>query len=281
MIQSFAKRLAEILGIDTHKTLFYFFERNAKKVLENKCAYIDARVKHLIQTEDERHHYGDIEITEKASEYVLKSFTIDRIQFIQENTDLAENDIIADLGDSNGIFLRSCRRDGISVNISDPAVISLRGRGMETIKAHIEYLPFKNNSVCTFFLFETLEHVPNPITLLNEIGRVCSKNTIISIPFVENTKIHPYNYDPTRPIYQHHIFEFNRNDFLKIITHTPFSLRSEKIAVVLDQRITFFDRVLFFFWDRFFERDTFCGCFKKFYICNLSKNPDIKTVEPV
>ena len=273
MIQSSAKLLAKKLGINTHKILFDIFERNAKKVLKNKCLDIDVTTKNLLQTENERYHYGDIEIKEKASEYVLTSFTIDRIEFIRKNVQLRNKDIIADLGDSNGIFLRSCQREGISVNISNPAVISLHGRGMEIVKAHIEYLPFKNNSIHTFFLFETLEHVPNPITLLNEIGRVCSDSIIISIPFIEKTKIHPYNYDPGRPIYQHHIFEFNRNDFLTIITHTPFSLGSDTIAVVLEGKMTFFDRFVFFVWDLFVEHDTFCGCFKKFYICKLNKKP--------
>ena len=84
------------------------------------------------------------------------SFTIDRIAFIRENALLKNNDIIADLGDSNGIFLRSCQKDGVSVNISDPAVKSLHGRGMETVMADIEFLPFKDNSIHTIFLFETL-----------------------------------------------------------------------------------------------------------------------------
>ena len=274
MIKSCATILTKKLGIDTHKILFNIFERNAKKVLKKKCLRIDVPTKKMLQSEDEKYHYGDTEIKEKASKYVLTSFTIDRLEFIRKNAQFDSKKIIADLGDSNGIFLRSCHRNGISVNISDPAVISLHGRGMETVKAHIEFLPFKNNSVNTFFLFETLEHVPNPITLLNEIGRVCSDSIIISIPFVEKTKIHPYNYDPSRPIYQHHIFEFNRDDFLTIITHTPFTLGTDTIAVVLDENITFFDRFIFLFWHHFIEQDTFCGCFKKFYICKLYKNTD-------
>ena len=94
-------------------------------------------------------------------------------------------------------FFEAAQKDGVSVNISDPAVKSLHGRGMETVMADIEFLPFKDNSIHTIFLFETLEHVPNPITLLDEISRVCSDTLIVSIPFVEKTKIHPYNYDPT------------------------------------------------------------------------------------
>lgn len=254
------------LGINTHRILLSIFQRNAKNVLKNKCSKIDTATKELILNEDERYHYGDLEITEKASEYVISSFTIDRIKFIRENTPPGIEGLVADLGDTNGIFLRSCQRDGISVNMSDPVVVSLQKREMITVKANIAYLPFRDNSIHTCYLFQTLEHVQNPIALLHEIGRVCSNNLIVSIPFVEKTKIYSHHYNP------YHIFEFNHDDFLKITTHTPFSLESETIAVVLDEKRTIFDRIVFFVWDLLVEHDTFCGCHKKFYICKLKKN---------
>lgn len=271
MKRSWAKIIAEKIGIDTHAFLFRFLKRNAGSVLEAKLSLCDTGTRDLLSGEDERYHYGDTEIREKAMEFVLTSFTIDRIEFVREFGRFEDSDTIADLGDSNGIFLRACGQDGISENISDPAVKSLHGRGMDTVMAHIEYLPFKRDSVHTIFLFETLEHVPNPISLLNEIGRVCSDSVIISIPYVKMTKIHSFNYDPTRPLYQHHIFEFNRKDFQTIITHTPFVLEAERVAVVLDEKQSIKDRILFSLWERFVEKDTFCECFKKFYICKLRK----------
>jgi SAM-dependent methyltransferase len=271
MDKSMIKYLAEMLGINTHDMLFRFFERNAGSVLEKKISQSDAAMKRLVQSEDERYHYGDTEVSEKAMEEVLASFTLDRIAFIRKHSTFGKDHVISDLGDSNGIFLRSSGRNGVSVNISDPAVLSLHMRGMETLKAHIEHLPFRDNSIHTLFLFETLEHVPNPISLLNEIGRVCSNDLILSIPFVEKTKINPHNYDPSRPIYQHHIFEFNQNDFASVISHTPFVLKAEEVAIVMDEKRSVLDRLVFYLWHHFVEQDTFCGCFKRFYICKLSK----------
>lgn len=273
---STARFLLKKIGIDPHVFLFRIFERNAKTLLKKKCAKIDGLTRDLLIHEDERFHYGDTEISEKASEYVLKSFTLDRIEFIRANTTQDKKDIVVDLGDSNGIFLRSISKEGISVNISDPALICLKNRGMETVKAHIEYLPFKDGSIVYVFLFETLEHVPNPIALLNEIGRVCSDSVIISIPYVRTTNILPRNYDPDRPVYQHHIFEFNRTDFSTVVSHTPFCIGAEKIVSVFDEKPKIIDRLIFFLWERFVERDMFCGCFKKFYICKLLKKPDVK-----
>lgn len=271
MVRSAVKSLAGRLGINTHKILFEIFERNAASVLERKLSTTDTVTRELVLSEDERYHYGDTEVTERAMEEVLASFTLDRITFIKQHTAFGKNHVVVDLGDSNGIFLRSCGGDGLSVNISDAAVIALHDRGMETVRAHIEHLPFRNNAIHTVFLFETLEHVPNPVSLLNEIGRVCSGDLILSIPYVERTNIHPYNYDPSRPIYQHHIFEFNKKDFASLITHTPFVLKAEGVAAVVDESRTIRDRLVFYLWHHFIERDTFCGCFKRFYICRLSK----------
>lgn len=271
MIKRSVQNLVKKTGFDSHGILFGFFERNAKKNLVGKCKIASPATRKLLQYENERHHYGDFEIAEKASEYILRSFTIDRIEFIEQNTHIKDQDIVIDLGDSNGIFLRCMNKRGISVNISDPALKGLRNRGMEVVKAHIEFLPFKTGSVHTVLLFETLEHVPNPVALLNEIGRVCSDNVILSIPWVKETHIHSYNYDPGRPLFQHHIFEFNKNDLARIVSHTPFSIATDKIVVVLEGSYGFFDRILFFLWERFFEVDMFCGCFRQFYICKLCK----------
>lgn len=274
MRKSGLRNLVKRTGFDTHAFLFRIFERSAKNLLIKKCQKTNPATKELLLNEDERYHYGDVEIVDKASEYVLKSFTIDRIEFIERNTRIKNQDIVIDLGDSNGIFLRSMDKRGISVNISNPAIEGLRKRGMDVIKANIEFLPFKTGSIHTVLLFETLEHVPNPVALLNEIGRVSSDSVILSVPYVRETHIHPYNYDPGRPIFQHHIFEFNKQDISKIVTHTPFMVAADEIGIVLDGTSGLFDRIIFFLWETFIEKDMFCGCFRQFYICKLCKKRD-------
>jgi hypothetical protein len=264
------KKLLKTAGIDTHNFLFSVFETNAKSIYYKKLATLDPHTQKIVDTQDESHHLADIEFKDMASQYVVKSFTIDRINFIRKS--IPKNAGYAvDLGDTNGLFLKSIGRTGISINISDVAVKKLKLNGYEAIKADIQYLPFKNESIQTMFLFETLEHMPNPVATLIEIGRVCSGSLILSIPCVSSTQIHSYGYDPKRPIFQHHIFEFNHEDFKKIITHTPFSVYHEEIAEVIDDGRRIFDRFILFFWSHLIEKDTFCGCFKKFSIYHLKK----------
>jgi len=270
MERGFLKKILDLFGYDPHQFLFRILERNARRIYEEKLLTLDERTRVMVEQEDERHHLGDMELAEAGSQYVVRSFTIDRIRFLRESG--AENSgMVTDLGDSNGIFLRSLNRNGISVNISDPAIRSLKSRNLEVIKADVERLPFKSRSLSTVMLFETLEHVPNPILLLSEIERVCSGTLVLSIPYVSHTHIHPFNYDPSLPLFQHHIFEFSPEDFKKIITHAGFTIQSERIATVLGMHNTVLESLVFFLWRKFVEPDTYCGCFRQFYMCQLKK----------
>jgi SAM-dependent methyltransferase len=237
--------------------------------MEAKLVMADSETRVLVTGEDERHHYGDIDLDEIGLQHVARSFTIDRIQFIRNSLPRRVQGTVVDLGDTNGIFLRSMKQGGIGVNISDQAVRSLRARGLETLKADIGFLPFRDNSIELVLLFETLEHVPNPIGVLREIGRVCSRSLVLSIPLVGRTTIHGGRYDPKRPLEQHHIFEFSVPDFRKILTHTPFVVERDQIATVLGGRGLVSDRIIIALWSIFRERDMFCGCFRRFYICHL------------
>lgn len=265
------RKLTRFFGIDTHKILFDIFEQNAKSVLDEKLEILDPRQKDLLLEEDERYHYGDSELSEIASRHVVRSFTIDRIRFIRDCLGEGGNAVIADLGDSNGIFLRSLGRNGISVNISGEIARTLSKKNLDAIRSDIQYLPFRQNSIDVVLLFETLEHVQNPLLLMDEIGRVCHGSLIVSIPYVTETHINRYNYTDGRPLYQYHIFEFNPADFKKIAKLTQFDVATEKVAVVLDEKKSVSHRIIFYLWSKFIDRDTFCGCFKKFYMCQLVK----------
>jgi len=270
MVQGFLKRFFTSIGFDTHAFLFRIFEINAGRVCDLKMRTLDKETEKLILSEDERYHHKDMVLDDVGSQQVVRGFSIDRIQFLRE-CGISTGDSVVDIGDSNGIFLRSLNKDGISLNISPGVVGALREKHMETVIADAEHLPFKDESISTILLFQTLEHVPNPVLLLNEIGRVCKNSLVLSIPYVSRTHIHPRHYDLQRPIYEHHIFEFCPEDFRSVISHTPFTIQKEIVATVIEKNGFSFDRMIVSLWNRFFEPDQFCGCFTKFYLVNLKK----------
>jgi SAM-dependent methyltransferase len=272
MVVKAIRKIANFFGFDTHSFLFRIFEVNTQILLDKKISLLSPELQKLVIEEDEKMHYGDSELIELASQNVVRSFSIDRIQFIQECVGKQKIPTVVDLGDSNGLFIRSVNARGISVNISEQTARYLKKKGLEVVRADVEHLPFKNNSIDVMFFFQTLEHVKNPVSVLEETGRVCKKSLILSIPFVNETHINRYHFDDGKPFYQHHIFEFNPADFKNILKLTPFSMKLEKKAVVIDSRVSpLFHRMVFFFWNTFIDNDTYCSCFKKFYMCHLVK----------
>ncbi len=245
--------------------------QNAERILNRRMA--NFKKKDIFKEEDMSAHFADEEITDIGLQKVTMSFIVARINFI--NKVLTEDEIatstFADLGDSSGIFLKALGKPGISVNVAEEALQNIKAKGIGGIRANVGSLPFKDSSVDRILLFETLEHLPNPITDLQEIYRVCRKSLFVSIPYVSKTNIHRYNYHPEWPIHQHHIFEFNNDDFKKIVSHTSFKLNKAETVEVLDNGRNLKEFILFLHWKLAYEKDLFLGCFKKFALYHLVK----------
>ncbi|MDD1674651.1 MAG: class I SAM-dependent methyltransferase, partial [Methanomicrobiales archaeon] len=156
MLRSGLKKCLSVVGIDTHHILTTVRERSASRILNRKLDLLSAVERSLVAAEDERDHLADLPLDDRGLEYVVRSFTIDRILFLRAIRD-AGNPAL-DIGDSNGIFLRSAGRDGISLNISPAAVAKTHARGLDSVRADIDNLPFRDGSIPVVFLFETLEH---------------------------------------------------------------------------------------------------------------------------
>ena len=245
--------------------------QNAERILNRRMANFNK--KDIFEGEDMSAHFADQEITDIGLQRVTMSFIIARINFIEKvlNEDEIATGTFVDLGDSSGIFLKALGKQGVSVNIAEEALVNIKAKGIEGIRANIGKLPFKDNSVDHVLLFETLEHLPNPIATLQEICRICRKSLFISIPYVSQTNIHQFNYDPTRPIHEHHIFEFNDDDFRKVVSHTGFEVNGAEAAEVLDCGRNLKELLLFTHWRLFYEKDLLFGCFKKFALYHLVK----------
>jgi len=244
---------------------------NAERILSRRMASFSK--KDIFKEEDMSAHFADEEISDIGLQKVVMSFIIARINFIEKvlSQDEIDASTFADLGDSSGIFLKAFDKSGLSINVAKEALQNIKAKGTGGIRANVGSLPLKDSSVDHILLFETLEHLPNPIADLQEICRVCKKSLFISIPYVSRTNIHRYNYCPEWPIHQHHIFEFNDDDFRKIVSHTGFKIDSAEAVEVLDGGRNLKELLLFTHWRVFYEKDLLFGCFKKFALYHLVK----------
>lgn len=238
----------------------------------------------LFQNEDIAEHFAHIYLEEIASQNVVKGFIIDRVRFIQQvlGSQRISNETFIDIGDPDGIFIKSLGKTGYSANISEMGVRNIYRKGTEAIRCDTEHLPFKDNSIDNILFFEIMEHLPNPVTALRELHRVSGISVILSIPYVSKTTIHRYNYRPDWPVFEHHIFEFDHEDFIKIVSHAGFSVERHVVCDVM-RPVTLKEHCAFLLWDliQYFRKDPeystisgdlYMGCFKKFSIYYLIKN---------
>jgi len=257
------------------------FRSTSQRVLDQKMNSFNN--KNLFANEDMAEHFAHILMEEIASQNVVKGFIIDRVQFIEQvlARDQIKQDTFIDIGDPDGIFIKALGKDGLSANISEIGVKNIYKKGIAAIRCDAEHLPFKDNSIDHVLFFQIFEHLSNPIDGLKELRRVAAKSVILSIPYVSKTNIHRYNYCPEWPIFEHHIFELDSQDFQKIVSHAHLAIRHHAIIEVL-KPVTFKERFIFLFWDLMsyvwkepeyqdIGGDLFASCFKRFSVFYLIK----------
>jgi SAM-dependent methyltransferase len=138
-----------------------------------------------------------------------------------------------DVGDTDGLMLKHLGKQGLGFNLAPAAIANIRANGIDAQLGDGQELPFDDGSFDFVLCFETLEHVESPAQLLGELARVCAPDgrVFVSIPWVPRTYIHPR--DPNIPRGYAHVFEFARDDFSALVSHTPLEIRSEDVCNVL------------------------------------------------
>ena len=144
-----------------------------------------------------------------------------------------EHSTLLDVGDSDGLMLRALGKQGTAVNSLPGAIEHIRSNGVEAVLARGESLPFEDASFDYVLCFQTLEHVEDPYSLLLELARVTRRGVFVSIPGVFRT--HVVARDPAAPRGTEHCFEFARDDFVALTTHTPLEVVWDDACRLLGQ----------------------------------------------
>lgn len=220
---------------------------------------------------DTSNHYGDVSLDE-SWHYIIHPFAVERLDFIIRT--LQEKEIqgssFADIGDSDGTFLRALGKDGTSINFSDTVLANISG--LQKLKGCLPSIALPDGSFDYILLFETLEHLPDPVAGLREVERLARKGVFVSIPHVSSTRIKEFWNNRRAPAGESHVFEFSPRDFAKLVTYTGFSIRdSRRVRVFASPRtlpeLGFCTASLLLE-----DRNVRCGSFKAFDIYYLEKN---------
>ena len=145
-----------------------------------------------------------------------------------------------DIGDSDGstrILLRESVENfdiytlGINLQVKAVEKIKQKGLDAECVDAMQLYKQGKKYDVVS--VFETLEHLPNPIGFLENIHESVNQRLIISVPLIVNSRVSfgylgdnwPKEKVPT--IENNHIFELSPKDWEKIFLHCGWAIEKE------------------------------------------------------
>ena len=152
---------------------------------------------------------------------------------------------VLDVGDTDGLMLKHLGKGGTGFNLAPDAVERIRANGVEAVLGDAHGLPFADGEFDCVLCFETLEHVESPHQLLTELARVTRPGgrVFVSIPWVPATRVHPR--DPELPRGHAHVFEFSRDDFAAVVTHTPLTITWESVAEMFAAPRTAAERAFF------------------------------------
>lgn len=217
---------------------------------------------------DVTRHFGD-EALDPSFQYVQEGFIIARLQFIRQQLGQEEiaRSTFADIGDSNGIFLKGLNKPGMSINPSEQVLNNISG--LQTLQAALPYIPLPDRAFDYALCFEAVEHLQDPIGGLRELARLARKGVFISIPRVKRTKIQPYWPDRSIPQAETHVFECSDANFRTLVTYTDLRVSSMTVHRVFDTPKTLPEIMTNLAWTAK-EPDVLCGVFKKFSIYFLS-----------
>jgi len=181
----------------------------------------------------EHYVYGNVRDTIDHPDILITQMRYYRVyQYLKKNyPEIFDNETaVLDVGDTSGILFKAMARKGTSLNINKECVDFIKSKGIEAVKGDAENIQFGDKSFDYVFCFQCLEHVPNPLKVLNELGRIAKKKVFLSVPYTQQTRIYDIQYwkelkknswkEPNVKDVDCHIFEFSTEDFKKILSHT-------------------------------------------------------------
>ncbi len=221
---------------------------------------------------DAAKHYGDY-ILDDSWAYIEHCFVVERLDFIIQTlgVDEVQKSSFADIGDSDGTFLRALGKKGMSINCSETVLANIPD--LQKIKGCLPAIDLPDQTFDYVLLFETLEHLTEPITGLCEVERLARKGAFVSIPHVSKTRLNCFWNNAKLPVGESHVFEFSPRDLAKAITYTGFAIDGfRRVRVFAPPRslLEFFVCAASTCTE---PADVRCGCFKAFDVYYLRKKP--------
>jgi 2-polyprenyl-3-methyl-5-hydroxy-6-metoxy-1,4-benzoquinol methylase len=184
-------------------------------------------------------------VDDKETEARIRHLVVNEALFVKEILDVISLKKIsyADIGDSDGSvrillsdYFSSEQLETTGINLQIKAVEKIRKLGLNAICADAMDLGEQNIKYDIVSLFETLEHLKDPIGFLTKIHPIVKNKLIISVPYAMNSKIRLQYLEQNWPsdkkatIENQHIFELAPTDWGKIFKFTGWKISHQKVV---------------------------------------------------
>jgi 2-polyprenyl-3-methyl-5-hydroxy-6-metoxy-1,4-benzoquinol methylase len=151
----------------------------------------------------------------------------------------------ADVGDSDGSvrlllsdFFSEEKLNTIGINLQSRAVEKMKKQGLNAICADAMELGKQKIQYDFVSLFETLEHLPDPIGFLKGIKPIVKEELIISVPLIVKSRVglgylsSKWLPNKKATIENTHIFELSPEDWEKVFKHAGWKIvREDKLKM--------------------------------------------------
>ena len=153
-----------------------------------------------------------------------------------------------DVGDSDGstrLLLKESMSSDIStlgINLQPSAVEKIRQKGLEAECIDAMKLNEKGRRYDIVSVFETLEHLPNPVGFLENIHEIVNHRLIVSVPYIIRSRVglgylgDKWPADKIPTVENNHIFELTPEDWRKIFLHCGWGVEKECIVRQFPER---------------------------------------------
>ena len=131
-------------------------------------------------------------------------------------------DTILDIGCATGEYCNALKKAGFKctgVDINREYVKRANEKGIKAYVMNGNNIEFQDNSFDTVLLFEVLEHVADPSSILNEAKRVAKRNILITVPnCTEFFELKKFGLTYEHLLEMDHVNFFTKNDLEELLS---------------------------------------------------------------
>ncbi len=217
-----------------------------KACIEQKLKFMFYDLICLVPNIKDQYSHGELDtlyLQDKVR--MLHAFQMSLIKdYAKENN----ANFIVDIGDSSGLHLEYFENlygtlwQSLSINTDPKAIERIRKRGygatqIDAVKFAEGYgYGYIANTPDMIWMFETLEHIEDPIRLLKALKRYKNpKRIIITVPYVSNSRIGMYHLRKPHDFFTRltpettHIFELSPEDWKLLFRYCGWEIEKEQI----------------------------------------------------